>query len=241
MSTRRDSRARVLIIHENPRIAQFFDGVLRAGFRPRVVMDCFQALNALRIDTPEVILCDIKCLAGDEAGFLVTLREEFDCAQVPLIVVTGDHPTQQAKVVGLPLGAIDSIRTSISPRLLNWKVANWLYIKQETDRILEAKASAEVQANRFLSQVHSLVHDLNSPLLALRVFLKRLEAKLDDLSADARTLEDVQRLQDIGQSMEDILDSGRNAFPKNDTRGTYETVQLNALAIQFVQQDQQPI
>jgi DNA-binding response OmpR family regulator len=241
MSTRRDGRACVLIIHENPRIAQFLEGVVRAGFRPRVVMDCFQALDALRIDTPEVILCDIKCLAGDETGFLVTMREEFDCAQVPLIVVTGDHPTQQAKVVGLPVGAIDAVRTSISPRLLNWKVANWLHIKQETDRILEAQASAEMQANRFRAQAHTLVHDLNPPLSALRYFLKRLEAKLVDLRADARTVKDVQRLQDIGRSIGDILDSGRNAFPKNDTRSKYETLQLDALAIQVVQQHHQPI
>ncbi len=241
MSRTRDGRPSVLIIHENPRIARFFEGVLRGGFRADSVMDCCHALDALRIDPPDLILCDISCLAGNAAGFLDTLREEFDFAQVPLIVVTDDHTTQLAEVVRLRFGDVDCVHKSISPLLLNWKVANWLHIAQEVERIRESKSFANKQARRLQSQLEMLVHDLKSPLVALRGLLNRLGAKLVELSADPRILEDLQRLHDISRSMKDILDSGRNADPETDSRGKHETLQLDALAIQVVQQYQQRI
>ncbi len=239
MSTRRDTRAGVLIIHENPRIARLFEGVLRGGFRPTVVMDCKQALDVLRIHPPDLILCDIACLAADAAGFLLTLREEFDFTQVPLIVVTGDHPTQQEEVIRLRFAAVDLIQRSISPRLLKWKVENWLSIKEEVDRIRQAGASSEMEARRLRSQLQMLVHDLKSPLSALRGFLRRLGSSLGGLPADPRTLDYLQRLDDISRTMNDILDDG-GSCGKN-TRRKDETLRLDTLAVQVVRQYQQPI
>jgi signal transduction histidine kinase len=239
MSTGRDTRAGVLIIHANPRIARFFEGVLRGGFRANVVMDCDGALDALRIDPPDLILCDIGCLAADATGFLGTLREEFDFAQIPLIVVTGDHPGQQEEAMRLRFGAVDFIQRSISPRLLKWKVENWLYIKREVDRIRQDEVCAEMETRRVRSLLQQLVHDLKSPLSALRGFLKRLISRLDELSSDSRTRDYVQRLDDISRSMHDILDDGGN--PGKNTGRKDETLRLDTLAVQVVRQHQQPI
>jgi len=84
-----------------------------------------------------------------------------------------------------------------------------------------------------------LADDLKFPLSALRRFLKRLISRLDESSADSRTRDWLQRLDEISRSLPDILDD--RGSPAKDAGRKDETLRLDTLAIQVVRQHRQPI
>ena len=129
------TRPTVLIIHDRERGARFFEGVLRNGFRVRIVTTCQAAADSLKTDPPDLVLCDHVCLRAGEGELLDALTNGSDVLETPLIVVTADRPEEDAEMLKLVLGAIDCVPRSVAPRLLRWKVRNWIHLKREMDRL----------------------------------------------------------------------------------------------------------
>ncbi len=100
------TRGRVLAVDDDEAILGMLARVLSSeGFAVDQAMTAAEALQAVRDDTPDVILLDVM-LAGDD-GFevLAELRRTHD---VPVILVTarGDEPD---RVLGLRMGADDYV------------------------------------------------------------------------------------------------------------------------------------
>ncbi|MBI5571184.1 MAG: response regulator [Desulfomonile tiedjei] len=130
-----NARPTVLIIDDKERGARFLEGVLRNGFQVRIVTTCQAAVDFLKTDSPDLVLCDHVCLHAGKGELLDALTNGSEVLEIPLIVVAAERPEEDAELMKLLVGAVDCVPRSVPPRLLRWKVRNWIHLKREIDRL----------------------------------------------------------------------------------------------------------
>jgi len=105
--------ALVLVVEDEPEIAEILEGYLRRdGFRTERVSDGRQALNLLRAAQPELVLLDIQLPEMDGLEVLRRIRSN---GNIPVILVTA-RTEDLDKLLGLELGADDYVTKPFSPR-----------------------------------------------------------------------------------------------------------------------------
>lgn len=94
----------VLVVDDEPAIRRLFEaGLTRAGYRVVEAENAREALNALQIDKPRVILLDLGLPDRDGLELIPIMR-----GQAAIIVVSARDATDQ-KVAALDLGADDYV------------------------------------------------------------------------------------------------------------------------------------
>lgn len=94
----------ILVVDDEPAIRRLFHaGLSRAGYNVVEAGNAREALNALRIDKPEVVLLDLGLPDRDGLELIPIMRE-----QAAIIVVSARDETDQ-KVAALDLGADDYV------------------------------------------------------------------------------------------------------------------------------------
>ena len=130
-----NTRPSVLIIYERERGARFFEGVLRNGFQVRIVATYQAAVGILKADPPDVVLCHHDCLHAGKGELLDTLTNGAEVLEIPLIVISAESPEEDTELLNLLVGTVDCVPRSVAPRMLRWKVRNWIHLKREMDRL----------------------------------------------------------------------------------------------------------
>lgn len=137
---------RILIVEDEPRIAQVLERYLRAdGFRVELAGDGRRALELWRAARPDLILLDLMIPELDGLDVARRIRKESD---VPIIMVTA-KTEEVDRLVGLELGADDYIIKPFSPREVTARV-----------KAVLRRSSGRVQAPRHFT-VGSLEIDLD--------------------------------------------------------------------------------
>ena len=119
-----DMSARVLVVEDDPQLAEIVAGYLsRAGFEVRVATDGLKALAAARTQRMDLIVLDLM-LPGI-SGLEVLRRLRAEGSQVAVVVLSALGEDED-RVVGLERGADDYIVKPFSPRELVLRVEGLL-------------------------------------------------------------------------------------------------------------------
>jgi DNA-binding response OmpR family regulator len=106
--------ANVLVVEDDPTVSGVLAAYLRrAGFEPQVVVDGPGALRAWAEGRPDVVILDIMLPGMSGLEVLQRRRSEDDSAAVIVLSARGD---EEARLVGLELGADDYMSKPFSPR-----------------------------------------------------------------------------------------------------------------------------
>lgn len=104
----------------------------RAGYNV-VTADCGQdALRAVELHHPDLILLDLMLPDIDGFGVCEILRRDPATASIPIVILTA-WATTDARSLGLELGALDYLTKPFSPRELTERVRRLLSLRQSAD------------------------------------------------------------------------------------------------------------
>ena len=86
------SRARVLIVDDDPIVGQTFGRMLTvSGFDVTVTQSAQAAIDAAAAQLPDVILTDLRMPMSDGMELITRLRKDANLREIPVAVITGDH------------------------------------------------------------------------------------------------------------------------------------------------------
>src|SRR3954451_9032489 len=108
-------RARVLVVDDDPALAEMLGIVLRSeGFLPSFVADGERALAAFRDTRPDLVLLDLMLPGKDGIEVCRQIRAE---SGVPIVMLTAKSDTVDV-VLGLEVGADDYVIKPFKPKEL---------------------------------------------------------------------------------------------------------------------------
>ena len=104
---RHDTAARILIADDNTDMREYLARLLAgAGYRVEAVADGQQALDAIRVDVPDLVVSDVMMPRLDGLALVSTLRADPRMAAVPVLLLSA-RAGQEASIEGLQAGADD--------------------------------------------------------------------------------------------------------------------------------------
>ena len=108
-------RARVLVVDDDPALAEMLGIVLRSeGFLPSFVADGERALGAFRDSRPDIVLLDLMLPGMSGIDVCRSIRAE---SGVPIVMLTAKSDTVDV-VLGLESGADDYVMKPFKPKEL---------------------------------------------------------------------------------------------------------------------------
>jgi DNA-binding response OmpR family regulator len=120
---RRDRRHRILVVEDDPTVAEVVARYLaREGFEVEIVPDGQSALDQLHARAPDVVVLDLMLPVVDGLEVFRRLRS---FASTPVIMLTA-RGNEDDRVLGLELGADDYVSKPFSPRELTARVKSVL-------------------------------------------------------------------------------------------------------------------
>ncbi len=100
-------RARVLIADDNADMREYLTNLLRnSGYQVNEVVDGEEALKAVRIELPDLVISDVMMPAMDGLQLVAALRAEPRTAAIPVLLLSA-RAGQEASIEGLQAGADD--------------------------------------------------------------------------------------------------------------------------------------
>ena len=113
---------RVLVVEDEPDIAALVAYQLaHAGFGVRTASTGSEALRALEMDPPDLMVLDLLLPEVNGLDILQSVRAKEETAQLPVVVLTA-RGQESDRVRGLELGADDYLAKPFSPRELVLRV-----------------------------------------------------------------------------------------------------------------------
>lgn len=107
-------RGSVLVVDDEPTILEVLARYLeRAGYRTRVAVDGAQAIDAVALSRPDLVVLDLMLPGVDGLEVMRRLRAQ-DRNAIPVIVLTAKGE-EADRVIGLRLGADDYVVKPFSP------------------------------------------------------------------------------------------------------------------------------
>lgn len=108
-----NSPGTILIVEDEPKLAALLSDYLRKeGYQTSVIADGLQVVDAVRANTPDLILLDLMLPGRDGVEICRDLRS---FSQVPIVMVTA-RVEEIDRLLGLQIGADDYICKPFSPR-----------------------------------------------------------------------------------------------------------------------------
>ena len=100
-----DATLRILVVDDSPTIRKLLVRMLRdLGWQTREAKDGAEALEAIRVDQPDVVLADIEMPRLDGYGLLMSLRSQPATADLPVLMLTS-RTAERHRTRAMELGA----------------------------------------------------------------------------------------------------------------------------------------
>jgi DNA-binding response OmpR family regulator len=187
--TSTESRARVLIIEDDPDISSFEQTMLtRAGYQTRTAATGRDGLGLVTAFKPDVVLLDIGLPDMSGLDVLTTIAETADA----YILVVSGHSGEDVKLTGLGLGADDFISKPFSGNELLARIGSFLR-RRERSRARDNDGRLAVGDASLVRDLHTLEKEGKSVALTALEF--RLLWFLGE--ADGRLLTRAQILERV--------------------------------------------
>jgi DNA-binding response OmpR family regulator len=159
---------KILVVEDEPALQDTLRYNLeRAGYQVKVIGDGIQALEAARIDPPDLILMDIMLPGLDGVEITRILRHEIS---TPIIMLTAKDD-EIDRVLGLEIGADDYLTKPFSMRELMARVkAQFRRIRLVKNEIKENNSPADdkITLDNLLIDTSRREVQLNNQMLALK-------------------------------------------------------------------------
>jgi putative two-component system response regulator len=140
LATPAPERPTILVVEDEPHIREVLSGLLGAlGYRMLVAASAEQALEALRVVSPDLVLTDVHLGAMSGIDLCVRLKADPRYELTPVVILTavGDL---QARVAGLAAGADDFFTKPVEFVELRTRLAALLRVKQLLSQLERAEA-----------------------------------------------------------------------------------------------------
>ena len=189
MSTLPEIRGRILIIEDDPDIAQFETAMLtRAGYQTRLAPTGREGLTLVGSFKPDVVLLDIGLPDMSGLDVCTTIAESADA----YILMVSGHSGEDVKLTGLGLGADDFISKPFSGNELVARIGSFLR-RRERSRLRDHDGRLQLGDAALVRDLHTLEKDARSVSLTALEF--RLLWFLGE--ADGRLLTRAQILERV--------------------------------------------
>ena len=106
----------VLVVENNPSARERMRAALRDGYTLRFVNGSSEAIEAIQIRPPDVLVSEIDLPDGDGLQLCSWVRTSPEAVQLPIMLVT-DRGSIQDKVAGFQAGADDYVVKPVDTRL----------------------------------------------------------------------------------------------------------------------------
>ncbi len=184
-----EPRATLLIVDDKPQNLRLMsDFLAEHGFDLMLTRSGAQALEKVRLATPDLVLLDVRM--PDMDGFEVCRRLKADprTASVPVIFMTAVDDTAH-KVEGFGLGAVDYITKPLQREELLARIRHHLQLHRLQEELSSKGEDLALKNAELEAYGHTIAHSLKTPLAAANRFLDILyKFKADNLSEEQRHL-----------------------------------------------------
>ena len=120
------SIAKILVVDDESALTDLIDFHLRrAGYEVDIAANGWEALDAVKLSRPDLMLLDLMLPDLDGFGVCEILRRNPLTATIPIIIVSA-WASPDSRSLGLELGALDYITKPFSPRNLVERVSRLL-------------------------------------------------------------------------------------------------------------------
>lgn len=163
-ASREIGKPTILVVDDTPDNLHLLSHLFKDEYRVKIAHDGEKALAICQSDIPpDLVLLDI--MMPDMDGFEVAkrMREHPSSETIPVIFVTAMN-TDDARMKGLELGAVDFVTKPIDPEVLKPRVRNFLrYV--ELHKQLQSNYDSMLEAAKLKEDVeHITRHDMKGPL-----------------------------------------------------------------------------
>ncbi|MBV5261081.1 response regulator [Synechococcus moorigangaii CMS01] len=223
----------ILIVDDVPENLQLLSEILaEKGHEVRQVINGNQALKAVAVDPPDLILLDIKMPVLDGYAVCKTLKANPATAKIPIIFISALNDVFD-KVKAFSLGGVDFINKPFDMYEVLIRVENQLKILRNAQELEEKNKELE-QINKDLKSFNYMVsHDLRRPLTKLLGFCELL---LDEQEIfDSEILETLGIIADSAKEMNGIISDLMRLAEIKEKKLTLEAVNLSKIATKIVQ------
>ncbi|MBN1516412.1 hybrid sensor histidine kinase/response regulator [Candidatus Sumerlaeota bacterium] len=158
---------KVLIVDDAPKNIQLLGSNLRAeGYQVIPATSGAQALRAVELHAPDIILLDVMMPEMNGYEVLAKLRENGDWKDIPVIFVTAlTDETDEAK--GLDLGAVDYITKPIKMPIALARIRTHLQLKHARQQLADQNKKL-LEAAQLKEDVDRITqHDMKTPLTSM--------------------------------------------------------------------------
>ncbi|MES2877878.1 MAG: response regulator [Pseudomonadota bacterium] len=202
-------RPTILIVDDTPDNLMLLSGLLKQEYRVRLAQNGVKALEICTSDDPpDLVLLDIMMPEIDGFEVAKRMREHPTSESTPVIFVTA-MTSDDARLKGLDLGAVDFITKPIDPEVLKHRVRNFMrYVQMRKN--LQAEYDDMVEMAQLREHVeHISRHDIKGPLAGV---LGLLHSLIDDDSLGRKQLEQIRLIEQTSLQVLNMVNLSSELF-----------------------------
>jgi DNA-binding response OmpR family regulator len=229
----------ILIVDDNPENIKVLGTILsKKNYRLMVAQNGVQALKAVSVIMPDLILLDIMMPEMDGYQLCEELKKQERTRDIPIIFLTAASD-QEHELKGLKLGAVDYIHKPFSIPIVEARVSTHLEVIQSRKALQEKNAALEEMA-KLRDEIDKITqHDLKVPLNAIIGFPQLL---LMDSNLTEEQRELLNHVVRAGYEMLGMINMSLDLFKMETGRYQYEPQNFDmTLLLQAVIKDLQPL
>ena len=188
----------ILLVDDNEEILEFLEHELVERYAVVKALNGQEALQVLKEDTVQLIICDVMMPVMDGFELCKTVKSHFEYSHIPVILLTARN-TLQSKIEGLELGADAYIEKPFSPEFLQVQranlLANRLKIKEyfASSPIVHIKSMAYSRADEhFLEKLNeAILHHMEDGELDVEKLARQLNTSNPTLYRKIKSISDL--------------------------------------------------
>ncbi|PTY00114.1 hybrid sensor histidine kinase/response regulator [Opitutus sp. ER46] len=205
-------RQSILVVDDTPANLQLLDGMLKeCGYRVRPVTNGAHALRAVRTEPPDLVLLDVTMPEMNGYDVCRQLKADPATADIPVLFISALSETED-KLRAFEAGGVDYVSKPFQFAEVAARVKTHLQLRRQ-QRELQESLLRERNLERLRDQLtHLIVHDMRSPLLALKLTMDVLQpsAPPEDAELVAGAKAEIEGLVEMVAQLLDVakMESG---------------------------------
>lgn len=195
------AKKRIVVADDNSDMRSYIRDLLTETYEVIVVGDGRQALEAVKLRSPDLVVSDVMMPVMDGIELLKTLRADPDLGTVPVILLSA-RAGEESTISGIALGADDYVTKPFSAKELQARIQTQLNLLDMRTRLMKELAFSNQELEAFS---RSVSHDLRAPLRGIAGFSKiLLEDHAPKLGDEIKGY--LQRISAAAEKMGQLID-----------------------------------
>lgn len=149
----------VLIVEDNPEMAEYMIDSLKSNYRTYHTANGNQGLELALIHTPDIILSDIMIEGMDGIQLTQTLKNDIRTCHIPIILISA-RSSEEEIMEGLHTGAEDYLIKPFNPEVLKLKILNLIKLSRRTkdqEQPADQKSQLCEREQKFVDELKDII------------------------------------------------------------------------------------